>query len=185
MEFKGVLDCKRIQTNLWLQPLQPQITPLSSRFPLVFNLSDLKGVVVSSFFYFPFEWSLHLRMNLRDLEIQEYTELSAILQQLQPSVTRTYYRTWTIPPSGTFSVSSFFLTISSNPVAPLFPFSLSGFSFLFQSTRISLENCMEQWPYLRCYQSFYPHLTLLPNSCPLCLSAKESNEHLLLHCQFS
>lgn len=95
---------------------------MSSRFPLLFNLSDLKGVVVSSFFYFPSEWNLHLRMNLRGPEIQEYTDFSAIVQQLQPSVTRRDYRTRNIPPSGTFSVSSFFFAISSNPVAPLFPY---------------------------------------------------------------
>lgn len=29
-----------------------------------------------------------------------------------------------------------------------------------------------------------PHLTLLPNSRPLCLSAEETNDHLFLHCPF-
>lgn len=33
-------------------------------------------------------------------------------------------------------------------------------------------------------QFFYLYLTLLTNAYPLCLSAKESNNHLFLHCHF-
>lgn len=33
-------------------------------------------------------------------------------------------------------------------------------------------------------QFFYLYLTLLTNACLLCLSAKESNNHLFLHCHF-
>lgn len=40
-------------------------------------------------------------------------------------------------------------------------------------------------PTLDIIQSFYPRLTLLPNSCPLCQSAEASNDDLFLHCRFS
>lgn len=44
---------------------------------------------------------------------------------------------------------------------------------------------LRRGPTIDITQSFNPHLTLFPNSCPLCLYAEESNDHLFLHCRFS
>lgn len=40
-------------------------------------------------------------------------------------------------------------------------------------------------PTLDITHTFYPHFAMLPNSCPPCLSAAESNGHLFLHCPIS
>lgn len=101
-------------------------TPLSSRFTRLFNLSYKKDGVVSTFFSPPSDWSLFLWRNLKEPEIQEYVELSAILQQFQPSVSQSDTRMWTISSSGIFPVSSFFSALSSNQVASPFPYNQFG-----------------------------------------------------------
>lgn len=101
-------------------------------------------------------WNLHLWRNLTEPEIQEFADLSDILHQFQPSPSNCDSRIWTISPSGTFTVSSFFSAISSSPFTPPFLFKPS---LSFQSSRISSEISLESWAYFR----YYPVLLPSPN----------------------
>lgn len=151
--------------RFWIDPWISS-TPLGSRFPRLFNLSDLKEVVLG-FFSSPSDWNLHLWRNHRDPKIQEYAELSAILQQFQALVTRNDSRIWTISPSGIFSVSSFFSTISSNPVGPPFPYNPIWFSLSPSKVQEFLWK-IAMWPYLDVSNPFTvtspSYLTLPPSA---------------------
>lgn len=77
---------------------------------------------------------------------------------------------WTIFPFGTFSVSSFFSAISSNPITP---FLYKPMWFLsYQSTRVFMENCMESWPYPRRYPIPLPSAYCSQKLLPICYQQK-------------
>lgn len=142
----------------------------------------MKKGVVSDFFFPPSDWNLHLRRNLRDPVIQEYAELLAIPLPFQPFASRSDSRTWTISPSGIFSVSSFSSAISSNPVAPTFPcetlwFPLSPTKFQGFLWKIAGTH----GPILDVIQSFYPYLTLLQTLVPFASQRKRP----IITCSFT
>lgn len=96
-----------------------------------------------------------------------------------------FHTSWIRLSNSTLSISSFYAALSSYP-------SVSSF---IQNHLVSPFSCQSQlfhWKIasnggltLKMIQSFYPHITTLPNSCPLCLSAANTNAHLYLHCPFS
>lgn len=55
--------------RFWINPWISS-TSLGSRFPRLFNLSQLKDGLVSCFFSSPSNWNLHLRRNLRESEFK-------------------------------------------------------------------------------------------------------------------
>lgn len=79
--------------------------------PSIFYLSLKKSNIISDFFQSS-NWNLHLRRDLRDEEIAELSSLLSLLNHLHPNPSMLDSRLWSFS-SGSSSVSSFFLALSS------------------------------------------------------------------------
>lgn len=120
---------------------------------------------------------------LRESEIEEFVKFSALIQEFQTVPSHSNARVWSLSSSGVFSVSSFFAAISSTPTASPFRHRIICFPLSPSKVQAFLwKIAQNRGPTLDVIQSFHLHLTRLPNHCPLCLLAAETNVHLFLHC---
>lgn len=148
------LGCGNI-IRFWVDPWISS-TPLYSQL-VIFSISSILKEYTRAF-TLPLLNGIYIFERI--LEIPNFRNIwnfQLSSNNFQPSVTRTNSRMWTISPSDTLSVPSFFSAISSNPVAspsPFPPLSLSLSPYKVQG--FFLDNCMEPWPYFRCYPILLP-----------------------------
>lgn len=167
--------------RFWLDPWIYSI-PLESRFPRLFNLSILKDGLVSSFFSSPLtgistfgETSVTQKFkNLRHFLISfiNFSPLPLVLtSEFGPSFHPAPFCVLFLP---CHLIAPFRPSVPCKTIWS--PSKVQGFLW---------KLALRRGPTIDITQSFNPHLTLFPNSCPLCLYAEESNDHLFLHCRFS
>ncbi|RVW30887.1 hypothetical protein CK203_102789 [Vitis vinifera] len=88
--------------------------PLGVRYPRLLRVVMDKNIPISSILgsTHPFSWNFNFRRNLSDSEIEDLESLMRSLDHLHLSPSLPNKRSWSLSPSGLFTVKSFFLTLS-------------------------------------------------------------------------
>ena len=132
----------------------------------------------------PFSWNFNFRRNLTDYEIEDLERLMRSIDCMNLSTSASNARSWSLLPSGLFTVKSFFTALSQTPdSSPLFPskfvwksqvpFKVKAFVWLVAHKKVNTNDLLQ----LR-----RPHKALSPDICKLCMGQGESADHLFLHC---
>lgn len=138
---------------------------------LVFLIHRLLKMLVSDFCITPHNWDYYFRRPLPEPKIAEFAVLSTLIRDLHPSFSRFDSRNWSPTSSGTFSVPPLLrpcplaLQLPHFPIGPLSPSKVQAFIW---------KVAWDLAPTLDIIQSFYPHLSLSPISCPLYVFDTES-----------
>ncbi|KAL6332087.1 hypothetical protein AAG906_020768 [Vitis piasezkii] len=95
--------------------------PLGVQYPKLFRVVTDKNIHISSIFGStrPFSWNSNFRRNLSDFEIKDLEGLMQSLDCLHLSPSVSDMRSWSLSPSGLFTVKSFFLALSQFSGFPL------------------------------------------------------------------
>ncbi|RVW14640.1 Transposon TX1 uncharacterized 149 kDa protein [Vitis vinifera] len=163
--------------------------PLGTQYPRLLSVVTDKNAPISSILGYsrPFSWNFNFRRNLTDSEIEDLESLMRSLDRLHISPSVPDKRSWSISPSGLFTVKSFFLALSqyseSPPVFPTkfvwnsqVPFKVKSFVWLVAHKKLNTNDLLQ----LR-----RPHKALSPNICKLCMKHGETVDHLFLHCSLT
>ena len=163
--------------------------PLGTQYPRLLSVVTDKNALISSILGYsrPFSWNFNFRRNLTDSEIEDLESLMRSLDRLHISPSVPDKRSWSISPSGLFTVKSFFLALSqhseSPPVFPTkfvwnsqVPFKVKSFVWLVAHKKLNTNDLLQ----LR-----RPHKALSPNICKLCMKHGETVDHLFLHCSLT
>ena len=98
--------------------------PLGVQYPRLLSVVTDKNTPISSILGStrPFSWNFNFRRNLFDSEIEDLESLMRSLDRLHISRSVPDMRSWSLSPSGFFTVKSFFLTLSQySDSPPVFP----------------------------------------------------------------
>eukprot|EP00268_Persea_americana_P048725 TRINITY_DN5173_c0_g2_i1.p1 TRINITY_DN5173_c0_g2~~TRINITY_DN5173_c0_g2_i1.p1 ORF type:complete len:180 (+),score=24.39 TRINITY_DN5173_c0_g2_i1:1214-1753(+) len=156
--------------------------PLSVEFPNLFScatnqLAKVKDYMVTN--NNQISWGLILRRNLREFEVENLFCFLQRLEHIFIPQEGSDCRVWIPSQDGVFSVSSFFSALSTNDN------SKNQFEFLWKSMVLPRVIAFG-WLVLRAsiftLDNLCKHKVTVVNACPLCLSAEESVDHLLLQC---
>ena len=95
--------------------------PLGVQYPRLFRVVIDKNIPISSILGStrPFFWNFNFRRNLFDSEIEDLGGLVRFLDRLYLSLSVSDMRSWSLSPSGLFTVKSFFLSLSQFSGFPL------------------------------------------------------------------
>ncbi|RVW89552.1 LINE-1 retrotransposable element ORF2 protein [Vitis vinifera] len=128
--------------------------PLGTQYPRLLSVVTDKNALISSIIGYsrPFSWNFNFRRNLNDSEIEDLESLMRSLDRLHISPSVLDKRSWSISPSGLFTVKSFFLALSqyfeSPPVFPTkfvwnsqVPFKVKSFVWLVAHRSLILMTC--------------------------------------------
>ncbi|RVW50737.1 Transposon TX1 uncharacterized 149 kDa protein [Vitis vinifera] len=135
----------------------------------------------------PFSWNFTFRRNLSDSEIEDLEGLMQSFDRLHISSSVPDKRSWSLSPSGLFTVKSFFLALSqyseSPPIFPTkfvwnaqVPFKVKSFVWLVAHKKVNTNDLLQ----LR-----RPYKALSPDICKLCMKHGETVDHLFLHCSLT
>ncbi|RVW90400.1 Transposon TX1 uncharacterized 149 kDa protein [Vitis vinifera] len=135
---------------------------LGTQYPRLLSVVTDKNAPISSILGYsrPFSWNFNFRRNLTDSEIEDLESLMRSLDRLHISPSVPDKRSWSISPSGLFTVKSSFWP---------YPNILSRL----QCSLLSLSGILK------------PHKALSPNICKLCMKHGETVDHLFLHCSLT
>ena len=98
--------------------------PLGIQYPRLLSVDMDKNAPISSILGYsrPFSWNFNFRRNLTDSEIEDLESLMRSLDRLHISPLVPDKRSWSLSPSGIFTVKSFFLALSQySESPPVFP----------------------------------------------------------------
>ncbi|KAJ9691733.1 hypothetical protein PVL29_013809 [Vitis rotundifolia] len=98
--------------------------PLGVCYPRLLRVVTDKNIPISSILGStrPFSWNFNFRRNLSDSEIEDLESLMQSLDRLHLSPSVPDMRSWSLSPSGLFTVKSFFLALSQGSGLPsVFP----------------------------------------------------------------
>ena len=94
------------------------------QYPRLFRVVMDKSVPIYSILGSarPFSWNFNFRCNLTDYEIEDLKRLMRSIDCMNLSTSASDARSWSLLPSGLFTVKSFFTALSQTPdSSPLFP----------------------------------------------------------------
>ncbi|RVW36758.1 hypothetical protein CK203_101571 [Vitis vinifera] len=147
--------------------------PLGIQYPRLLSVVTDKNAPISSILRYsrPFLLEFQFRRNLTDSEIEDLESLMRSLDRLHISPSIPDKRSWSLSPSGLFTVKSFFLALSqyseSPPVFPTkfvwnsqVPFKVKSFVWLVAHKKVNTNDLLQ----LR-----RPHKALSPDICTLCM----------------
>lgn len=124
-------------------------------------------------------WSLRLRRDLNDWEVEELLNLLGILGNLKPYSNRSDSWRWNLNQKGLFTSKSFYIELADISWT-VFPYKGIWISFvLFRITFFIWICYLDKILTLNHLQSRGWHLT---NRCSLCLEEEELVDHLFIHC---
>ena len=162
----------RFWEDLWLGD-----QPLGVRYPRLLRVVMDKNIPISSILgsTHPFSWNFNFRHNLSDSEIEDLESLMRSLDHLHLSPLVPNKRSWSLSPSGLFTVKSFFLTLSQFSGLPSVfptklvwnsqvPFKIKSFVWLVAHKKVNINNMLQ----LR-----RPYKALSPDICMLCMKHGE------------
>ncbi|RVW35114.1 putative ribonuclease H protein [Vitis vinifera] len=160
--------------------------PLGVQYPRLLRVVTDKNAPISSILGYtrPFSWNFTFRRNLSDSEIEDLEGLMQSFDRLHISSSVPDKRSWSLSPSGLFTVKSFFLALSqyseSPPIFPTkfvwnaqIPFKVKSFVWLVAHKKVNTNDLLQ----LR-----RPYKALSPDICKLCMKHGETVDHLFLHC---
>ena len=143
------------------------------QYPRLLSIVMDKNAPISSILGYtrPFSWNFNFRRNLSDSEIEDLEGIMRSLDRLHISPSVPDKRSWSLSPSGLFTVKSFFLALSqyseSPPVFPTkfvwnsqVPFKVKSFVWLVAHKKVNTNDLLQ----LR-----RPHKALSPDICTLCM----------------
>ncbi|RVW49587.1 Transposon TX1 uncharacterized 149 kDa protein [Vitis vinifera] len=130
--------------------------PLGIQYPRLLSVVTDKNAPISSILGYsrPFSWNFNFRRNLTDSEIEDLESLMRSLDRLHLSPSVPDKRSWSISPSGLFTVKSFFLALSqyseSPPVFPTkfvwnsqVPFKVKSFVWLVAHKKVNTNDLLQ------------------------------------------
>ena len=163
--------------------------PLGVQYPRLLSVVTDKNAPISSILGStrPFSWNFTFRRNLSDSEIEDLEGLMQSFDRLHISSSVPDKRSWSLSPSGLFTVKSFFLALSqyseSPPIFPTkfvwnaqVPFKVKSFVWLVAHKKVNTNDLLQ----LR-----RPYKALSPDICKLCMKHGETVDHLFLHCSLT
>ncbi|RVW80860.1 putative ribonuclease H protein [Vitis vinifera] len=163
--------------------------PLGVQYPRLLRVVTDKNAPISSILGYtrPFSWNFTFRRNLSDSEIEDLEGLMQSFDRLHISSSVPDKRSWSLSPSGLFTVKSFFLALSqyseSPPIFPTkfvwnaqVPFKVKSFVWLVAHKKVNTNDLLQ----LR-----RPYKALSPDICKLCMKHGETVDHLFLHCSLT
>ncbi|RVW35166.1 putative ribonuclease H protein [Vitis vinifera] len=163
--------------------------PLGVQYPRLLSVVMDKNAPISSILGYtrPFSWNFTFRRNLSDSEIEDLEGLMQSFDRLHISSSVPDKRSWSLSPSGLFTVKSFFLTLfqysESPPIFPTkfvwnaqVPFKVKSFVWLVAHKKVNTNDLLQ----LR-----RPYKALSPDICKLCMKHGETVDHLFLHCSLT
>ncbi|RVX23043.1 LINE-1 retrotransposable element ORF2 protein [Vitis vinifera] len=153
--------------------------PLGVQYPRLLSVVTDKNAPISSILGYtrPFSWNFTFRRNLSDSEIEYLEGLMRSFDRLHISSSVPDKRSWSLSPSGLFTVKSFFLTLSqyseSPPIFPTkfvwnaqVPFKVKSFVWLVAHKKVNTNDLLQ----LR-----RPYKALSPDICKLCMKHGETS----------
>ncbi|KAJ9698203.1 hypothetical protein PVL29_007338 [Vitis rotundifolia] len=159
--------------------------PLGVRYPRLLRVVTDKNIPISSILGStrPFSWNFNFRRNLSDSEIEKLESLMRSLDRLHLSSSVPDMRSWSLSPSGLFTVKSFFLALSQFSGLPSVfptklvwnsqvPFKVKSFVWLVVHKKVNTNDMLQ----LR-----RPYKALSPDICMMCMKHGETVDHLFLH----
>ncbi|RVW87835.1 putative ribonuclease H protein [Vitis vinifera] len=130
--------------------------PLGIQYPRLLSVVTDKNAPISSILGYsrPFSWNFNFCRNLTDSEIEDLESLMRSLDRLHLSPSVPDKRSWSISPSGLFTVKSFFLALSqyseSPPVFPTkfvwnsqVPFKVKSFVWLVAHKKVNTNDLLQ------------------------------------------
>ena len=125
------------------------------QYPKLLSVVMDKNAPISSILGYsrPFSWNFNFRQNLYDSEIEDLEGLMRSLDRLHISPLVPDKRSWSLSPSGLFTVKSFFLALSqyseSPPVFPTkfvwnsqVPFKVKSFVWLVAHKKVNTNDLL-------------------------------------------
>ncbi|KAJ9697352.1 hypothetical protein PVL29_009249 [Vitis rotundifolia] len=159
--------------------------PLGVRYPRLLRVVTDKNIPISSILGStrPFSWNFNFRRNLSDPEIEDLESLMRSLDRLHLSPSVPDMRSWSLSPSGLFTVKSFFLALSQIHGLPSVfptkivwnsqvPFKVKSFVWLVVHKKVNKNDLL---------QLKRPYKALSPDICMMCMKHGEIVDHLFLH----
>ncbi|KAJ9685133.1 hypothetical protein PVL29_017245 [Vitis rotundifolia] len=163
--------------------------PLGVRYPRLLRVVTDKNIPISSILGStrPFSWNFNFRRNLSDPEIEDLESLMRSLDHFHLSPSAPDMRSWSLSPTGLFTVKSFFLALSQCSGLPSVfptklvwnsqvPFKIKSFVWLVAHKKVNNNDMLQ----LR-----RPYKALSPDICMMCMKHGETVDHLFLHCSLT
>ena len=129
--------------------------PLGVRYPRLLRVVTDENIPISSILGStrPFSWNFNFRRNLFDSEIEDLESLMRSLDRLHLSHLVLDMRSWSLSPSGLFTVKSFFLALSQFSSSPLVfptkfirnsqvPFKVKSFVWLVAHNKVNTNDLL-------------------------------------------
>ncbi|WJZ98266.1 hypothetical protein VitviT2T_016805 [Vitis vinifera] len=130
--------------------------PLGVQYPRLLRVVTDKNAPISSILGYtrPFSWNFTFRRNLSDSEIEDLEGLMQSFDRLHISSSVPDKRSWSLSPSGLFTVKSFFLALSqyskSPPIFPTkfvwnaqVPFKVKSFVWLVAHKKVNTNDLLQ------------------------------------------
>lgn len=159
--------------------------PLAFQFPVLFSFTANKEAYVKECFHLTQHkvvWGPEFRKQLEDWMVEDWVSLMNLLEGVFVVGSGKDRRIWDLDSFGHFFVKSFCNSLIRKGESPYVhpkvwkgaaPLKVKVFGWLVGLGKILTIDNLRRWR------------MLIVNACPLCLSAAESVNHLLLHCRFS
>ncbi|KAJ9701246.1 hypothetical protein PVL29_006548 [Vitis rotundifolia] len=150
--------------------------PLGVRYLRLLRVVTDKNIPISSILgsTHPFSWNFNFRRNLSDSEIEDLESLIRSLDRLHLSPSVPDMRSWSLSPTGLFTVKSFFLALSQCSGLPsVFP------TKLVWNSQVPFKIKSFVWLLRR------PYKALSPDICMMSMKHGETVDHLFLHCSLT
>ncbi|XP_073035927.1 uncharacterized protein [Primulina eburnea] len=163
-------------------------------FPSLYRISSTVNKPINHFYSTVesqgqsiFQWDIRFRRDLNNTELEEFTTLLGVLDTFRLCVGSADVRVWLGDPSGVFSVSSLYDSLTHTNSFSVFPYhyniwkvpiplKVKVFSWIVALGK--LQTC-------DVVQKRMPGLAVSPQWCTLCKKSDETQDHILLHCSFT
>ncbi|XP_020530450.1 uncharacterized protein LOC110008273 [Amborella trichopoda] len=131
-------------------------------------------------------WNPHFKRALTNQESANFAALAAKLQACFLAPSRSDRIIWTPAPSGEFTVSSFFRSLSFPLTLPLAPTAKAAQAWTsFAPPKINIFSWLTLSQRVLTVDRLQRRGIPIPKQCVMCLPAEKTNNHLLLHCPYA
>lgn len=171
-------------TMVWISD-----SPFSMQFPRLYRIAILKHAYISEIIFFSpsgISCNLNFSRALRTLELDQYSLLTNAIKRFHFFLYLPNRYSWSLDPLGSFSIKSLFRFLTQSHDVTSFPSDLvwKGSAPLRVQTSIWIVT-LNRMNTMDLLQRRWPYIALSPSICVLCGADEETDNHIMIHCNFS